>query len=164
MRGKKEDNILLSYDCYGFDKIGYSKYRFVVTEDYKSRIDLVISQEVKESAISTEEVTLSKNEVELIQSFIEEYLPEHKETTGYSYEEVNSYEGSNITYKKGEDKICLVNNSFYSRRMERIKSFVQESHEELSREMVVSLYHQLSDSMKPKFESLNFSRKQFVKA
>ena len=75
MEKNQTNNILLSYEGYGYSKVGYSKYSFVLTDDYQAKMDLSIQQEMNYKKVSTDFVSLTNEEIEMVDTFIQEELP-----------------------------------------------------------------------------------------
>ena len=146
---EKED-LLLAYGEYGFGRLGYFHYQVFISQNHQCQFVMSMQTESKNESVSTDIASLSNEEMDSIKKISQE-IEKYKIID----EDVNRYDGYSFTvFRNGKEVNTLKDCSPFFRKMETIRSVLQENHEELSRERIKELYENLCEKMKKSYQKV----------
>jgi hypothetical protein len=130
---------MLSYNKYGFGKVGYLSYQFKISDDYSTEIRIAISKEVQREERVLGKVALNEEEKSLVDTFIENNI---KRRTDKSFidEKEDFLEGNELRYN-GE----IIQNDELIKKFNLIKEYIMLNHQELSSDIVVETYNEATN-------------------
>jgi len=127
---------MLSYNKYGFGKVGYLSYQFQISDDYNTEIKLAISKEVQREERVLGKVSLNDEEKSLVDTFIENNI-KNRNNKPFIDENDSSLEGNELRYN-GE----IIQNEELIKKFNLIKEYIMLNHQELSSNLVVETYNE----------------------
>ena len=131
----RKENQLLSGAEYGFGRLAYYDYRFLISQDYQCGIVLSMGRETRKESVSTPFISLQKEEIEKVQKFCEEM-------EGYRMvgeEDSGKYDGFSVTLTvDGKEQLCIKDNPTLQKKFLAVRDEIRDNHEELSPDRVLS--------------------------